>query len=499
MSNEKEKETTPKPIDLSDLLDRFARVFRRFWYIILIFAIISGGYSAVKTMRSFTPMYESQALFSVNSGYSSDDIFTASYYDNEAAQQLAAAFPHMLNTDIMRELMMQHMGKEWINGTITPNAVAETNMFTLTVRSSSPQDAYDILWAVIECYPQVAVYMVDNPQVIIREEPVVPESPCNSVSLRAPVTRGLFIGAAVAVILLSVIAIFSKTVTNAEQLKGLVNIPILSVLPKVVTKKRRRNDAANFVMVSSDDGFEESLRGLSLKMQKQLEGEASKTILVTSTLPGEGKTTIAVNLALTMASEGFKVCIVDADIRKQSISERFGAEPCKHSLMDCVRDKDISILNCLQYVHGTTLAFLSGDSIGARHYRIDSKGMQRALDTLCEKFDYVIMDTSPYAMVADTAIISRFARCVLYVVKPDYARQTQILDCVTSLYDRDISVAGFILNGVSRTSGRYGYGYKYGYGYGYKYGYGYGRYGYGYGYGYSSKKKHRSSKKSEDN
>ena len=141
MSNENEKSTAPKPIDLTDLIDRFVRVFKRFWFVILLFAAVIGAVFSIMTVRSFTPMYESQALFSVNSGYTADDIFTASYYDNEAAQQLAAAFPNMLKTDIMRELIMENIGKSSINGSISPSAVADTNMFTLTVRSSSPEDA----------------------------------------------------------------------------------------------------------------------------------------------------------------------------------------------------------------------------------------------------------------------------------------------------------------------------------------------------------------------
>ncbi len=506
-SKENTKETAPKPIDLSELIDRFIRVFKRFWYIILIFALIAGALNAFRAYRSFTPMYESQALFSVNSGYTADDIFTASYYDNEAAKQLSEAFPNMLNTDIMRELMVQELGRG-INGSISTSSVADTNMFSITVRSQSPQDAYDIIWAVINCYPQVAVFMVDNPQVIIREQPAIAEAPYNSLSFKGPVLSGMGVGAAVAVVILAVVAIFSKTVTHAEQLKALVNVPILSVLPKVVRKKRRKSAENRFVMVSSDDGLAESLRGLSLKMQRQLQGEDHKVILITSTLAGEGKTMISSNLALTMISEGLRVCLLDADFRKQSIAARYGMEPGRYSLMDCLRDSRISVFDAVQYVPETDLAFISGESVGISHYKIDSRAMERVIATLSQRFDYIIMDTSPFAIVSDTALLCRHAKCVLYTVKADFARQSQILDCVTSLYDRGISVAGFILNGVDRTGGHYGYGYKYGYGYGYgRYGYGgygYGRYGYGYGYGnrygygskygYGESKKHKVSK-----
>jgi len=77
-------------------------------------------------------------------------------------------------------------------------------------------------------------------------------------------------------------------------------------------------------------------------------------------------------------------------------------------------------------------------------------------------------------MVADTALICRQSDCVLYVVRCDWASESQVLDNVSALHDRDVDLTGFVFNGAPRRSSGYGYGYGYGYG---------GKYGYGYGYG----------------
>ena len=103
-----------------ELADRYLRQLRRLWAVILALTVLCSAFLAVRSKRSFTPMYEAKARFSVSSSYDGDDIFGASYYNSSAAQQLAAAFPHMLSMDLMRELMLQQLDATYINGIITP-------------------------------------------------------------------------------------------------------------------------------------------------------------------------------------------------------------------------------------------------------------------------------------------------------------------------------------------------------------------------------------------
>lgn len=102
-----------------------------------------------------------------------DNILSStSVYDNTAASQLAAAFPNLISTDVMHDLMLDRLGKPYINGYISARSFADSNLMLLTVRSTSPDDAYSVLCAVIDCYPQVAAYMTENPNIIISEAPI---------------------------------------------------------------------------------------------------------------------------------------------------------------------------------------------------------------------------------------------------------------------------------------------------------------------------------------
>ena len=111
-----ESEKAPQPLDIMSLVVRFIKAFRQLWALVLILVF---GFSAAKwfmAWRSYTPYYQTTAIFSVSSGYSTDDIFSSTfYYDSVAAQQMASSFPYLVNTDMMRDLMTAHLGKSYIN------------------------------------------------------------------------------------------------------------------------------------------------------------------------------------------------------------------------------------------------------------------------------------------------------------------------------------------------------------------------------------------------
>lgn len=457
-----------------ELAERYLRQLRRLWALILALTVLCGAGLAVRAKRQFTPMYEAKARLSISSSYDGDDIFSESYYDNAAAQQLASAFPHLLTMDLMRELMLEQLDKPYINGSITPYSVVGTNMFVLTVRSADPQDAHDILVAAIDCFPRVAAYMVDNPRADVLEEIRVPQEPVNRFSWREAITDGAMTGLLLGLALAALAAALTKNITSVRQLKSVANVPVLATFPQLTAKKRRIQQE-KMVTAESDPGFAEALRGLALKLRKELEGRKEKVIVVTSTISGEGKTTTAVNLAQTLSEDGSRVVLVDADLRNQSIARIFGAKGGK-GLLECLKTEKLDVIGCLRQMPDSDVSYLSGSSAPDWKYAVEHRQLRRVLDRLQEQFDYVVLDTSPCAMVADTALLCRFGSSVLYVVRSDWARESQVLDNVSSLHEREVTLTGFVYNGAHRSKSGYGYGYGYG-----------GRYGYGYGYG--SKKK----------
>jgi capsular exopolysaccharide synthesis family protein len=229
--------------------------------------------------------------------------------------------------------------------------------------------------------------------------------------------------------------------------------------------------------------MEESLRGLRVKIKKILEEKNGKSVLITSTISGEGKTATAVNLAKILVRDGQKVLLVDCDFRKQGICEALEQEQTEKGLLACLEDTKLDPRGLIRQVDG--LDFLSGGRTEKRNYHVPAQQVRSLLDALAVDYDYVIVDAPPCEAVSDAATLARCTDCVIYMVKQEYVRRDQLVNAVTALHHKDIAIDGCVFNGAPHSGRRYGYGYGYGYGYNYGYGYGYG-YGYKkYGYGYS--------------
>lgn len=479
-----EQKSHEQSINLTTLMIRLKIAFFRLWPIVMSLAILMGLIWYARARRAYVPKYESKAIFTVDSGYTAEDIFvTGAYYDQYAAQQLAAAFPLFLSQDMMNDLVVQQLDKGYITGVASAEAVADSNMVVLTVQDTNPQDAYDYLCAIIDCFPQVAVYMVDNPQVKIMTSPNLPTEPFTAAPGFGSFAKGAILGMAMGLALLFFYALVRHTIQTPDELKSTINLPILIALPKVLQKKRRTGGSP-LITADSDPNMAESLRGLRMKVKKKLAASGGKTILVTSTLAGEGKTTVAINLAYSLIRDGHKVILLDADLRSQSVARTLGEKAVGNGMMDCLKDSSLSILDCIRSTQNG-LDFISGRSTEKRHYTIDITATRQLLDQLAQNYDYVVIDTPPSEIVSDSVSLCRCADCVLYVIRQNYTQKSQILNAITSLHQKDVTITGVVFNGVPQFHRQYGYGYRSTYGYGYDYGYhkyNYSRYGFAYGY-----------------
>lgn len=468
-------------IDISELLSRFFRELKKLWLPAIIVTAAFAALFAVRAKMNYTPMYQSRAMFTVSSGYSSDDILSYSYYyDNEAAKQLAAAFPYMLGTDVMNELVRNELGVSYINGSIRAEAVADTNLFVLTVTSSDPQDAYDILKAVIASYPRVALYMVDYSQVIMKSEPTVPTAPYNSFSWKGSAVKGGILGLGLSCLAALVLAMMRKTIFSAADLKASANVPILASVARTSAKKRRSGKGMiSLTHAGVDPDFVEAMRGLRIKLLRTMTEPGAQVILVTSTLPGEGKTTISSNLALSLASSGLRTVLIDTDLRKQDTKAAVGVNDTRPGLPEYMTDSNIDVASMLSPVPGSSLEVIC-NAAAKRRPPMNAHKLEQLIERLRPDYDYIVLDTPPCGIISDAKFICRCADAIVYVVRHDYASRNQIVDSMQELADQKAKLTGCVLNDTPAVSHskRYGYG-QYGYG---KYGYGktgYKKYGYG--------------------
>lgn len=470
-------------LDMLDILRRSLPVLRRFWAAFLALIVLGATAAAFRAKYYYTPMYKSEAVFSVSISASDSHGLTdyTYYYDNAAAKQAAETFPYLLSSDLMRELISQEMGGAAINGNISASSVAETNFFVLTVTSNDSADAYRIIRAVMNVYPRVSRQVIGETQLAVTREPVQASTPYNSFSWKHSAIKGGACGLLLSLLILFATAITHRTAANADDVKKVLNLNCLSHIPYVKTKQRSsgKNSGNLITLQSSDSAFCESFRLLRLKLLRQMQSSEEKVFLFTSSIPSEGKTSLAVNTALSLAKDGKKVLLIDADLRNPSVKPLLDLDKPSTGLGECLSGA-LDEVHFLRY-KDTTLFVFAGDKAFANPTSLLRRNhMQELVGSMRAIFDFIIIDTPPCTTTADAATLCSTADKVVYVIRENYALRTQILEGVQSISNNGGNICGFVMNYCKGSSNSSGYGYRYGkYGYS-KYGYGYKNYGYGY-------------------
>lgn len=216
----------------------------------------------------------------------------------------------------------------------------------------------------------------------------------------------------------------------------------------------------------------EAFRSIRSNMQFISNEKGSKIIAITSTISGEGKTFVAINLAGIIAFSGKKVVLIDLDMRKPKIHFGFNTDNSK-GMSTLLIGKD-SLENCIQHSGLENLDFITAGPIPPNPSElVISKKMEELLEHLKTIYDIVIIDNPPVGIVSDGVAMIRKADYPIYVFRADYSKRNFVQN-VDRLYNEGkIHKLCVILNGVDTERKSYGYNYGYGYGYGYGSSYGY--------------------------
>ena len=257
----------------------------------------------------------------------------------------------------------------------------------------------------------------------------------------------------------------------------LTRLPIVGDVPLTAEKT-----GSITVFENQNNLMSETFRNVRTNLQFML-GNGQKVILVTSTVSGEGKSFISVNLAISLSLLGKKVVIVGLDIRKPGLNKVFNIARKEQGITQYLSNSEKNLMDLVQASDvSKSLYILPGGTVPPNPTELLARdGLDKAIETLKKNFDYVILDTAPVGMVTDTLLIGRVADLSVYVCRADYTRKAEFTLINELAENNKLPNLCTVINGLDLQQKKYGYYYGYG-----KYGkyYGYGkRYGYGYGYG----------------
>ncbi len=318
--------------------------------------------------------------------------------------------------------------------------------------------------------------IVPNVKIIESPRNIGSFKPDKSQIIKAYLTTGFFI----VMIFILVRSFFFSKIKTADHLKELTELPVIGILPQHIGL----TDKGVVVDEQPNSKVSEAFRNFRTNLQYANIDIQSRTFLITSLSPGEGKTFTSVNLATVLAKTGKRVVLMELDLHKPRIfraleeNVKIGISTYlvgQSNFEEIITKTKIDNLWCL----------FAGPIPPNPSELILSDRMKELINLAKRNFDYIIIDTPPAGILSDAIYLMQYVDASIFVLNTKHATK-RVVNFVHDLVNlNNINNMYFLLNGVKKLSGKYyykGYGYTYGYGYGYGYNNRYGGYG-GYGYG----------------
>lgn len=352
---------------------------------------------------------------------------------------------------------------EQLSKSIAASSDLNTVLITITVKDGSPVQAAAIAQAVgnslirtideLERSDKSSASPVKLSVVTPAVAPSAPTSPNTKLSLLMGFLAGLAVGFAGATLR----NMLDNRVRGEADVRKITDSPILGAIALEQDAKKPL-----ITQIPAQSPRAESFRQLRTNLQFANVGQKSTAVLVTSSLPGEGKTTTATNLALALAQAGQSVVLVDADLRRPMVAQYLGLE--RHAGLTTVLVGEADLNEMLQPWGDDNLYVLSSGQIPPNPSELlGSNAMAQLIRRLEDTFDAVVIDSPPLIPVTDAAVLAQSVSGVILVVDSQGTKQASVVKSLQSLNLVSANLMGVVLNRLPlKGPDAYGYGYGYG-------------------------------------
>lgn len=453
--NEVHKVKEEEMIDLTAFAADYLKMLKRTWKMVLVLGIIGALVSGLWVNMTYQPRYTASATFTINIYEEQEDgtYTNSSFFDNSAAEQMATTFPHILTSGVLQRKVAKELSVDAVPGRIKASVVENTNLLTLSVTDTDAERAYRTLRAVVNNYPSVSELIVGKVNMEMLDETGIPAHADKPKDVKRNAARGGIAGIGMGLLLAAFMAFANRTVRREEDCMRRINMKCIGTVPRLhrKTRSRRTKQPSNIMDKKISQEFVEAFRLIRNRIEYSAHENGLKSILITSALADEGKSTTAVNLALSLAQNHKKTALIDCDLRNPSDSEILKAGKEKGLAEYLTGELDLE--ECIQY--GEKMGFsdlenflyVSGGNADADSTELlDTPKMKGLIDSLKDKAEYVILDSAPIGLLADAGILAQYVDGIVLVVKKDFARADFILNCLEQFAEHNVHIIGCVLN-----------------------------------------------------
>lgn len=471
-------------INFSEILD----VLKKRWLIILCVTLIAGGGAAIGTNLLIPKTYASTTKLFVGkepSG-SSDQSTNNTPNDLLMYQKLMKTYVEIMTSRDVAEATVNALVSEdgvrsvsvsAVRGGLTVSPGGDSQIITVTYKNTDPSVTRIVLEQVINQFKETSGVLIptSNIQTIERAvDPVVPIGP--DVTKNA--AKGAAAGFGISIVLSFLAEFMNTTFRTKEETERQLELPVLGVIPKEEQSSRRRGkhneeevqhvrrrsrrsgavheaaaDSAmskgapkhsDFVMETDiKSAAAEAYQSLRTNIQYSSFDNEIKTIAVTSTVAGEGKTSIAGNLAMAFANGDTKVILIDCDLRNPQLHKYLKCE--NYIGLSSVLIGRRSCEDAVQHYNNNLDVLTAGRQIPNPAEMILSKAMTSLIEDLKKQYDFIIFDTAPVATFADTKALSRKVDGVLFSVKERSTKRDAAVRAKKDLENVNCRLIGSVL------------------------------------------------------
>lgn len=452
-------------IDLISMLKDIGRE----WITILLLSIAAALFADIWICATYQPEYKTSTTFVVTAKGMNSNI----YQNLTSTKDLAQQFTEILGSNVLKKKVAQDIGVNSLDVETSVDLVPETNLITLSVKAKTAAESYRVLRSVMENYNTVSDYAIKNVIIETIQQPSVAMSPSNPLNEKRMVLKVFLIAAGCLIVLVAGISYIRDTIKNPGEVSSKLDTRLLGTIAyekKSKSLSMNRKKGYLSMLISNplrSFAYVESSKMAASRVRSYMDKEQAKVLLVTSVMENEGKSTVAANLALSLAQEGNRVMLMDCDFRK----------PAQFKIFD-VRDNEETDLGDVLINHKSADRIIRNWN-DSNLYMILNKTYSNSIETLLksttlkqiiafcrERMDYVVVDTSPLALVADTEELAQMTDASVLVVRQDTVLAKDINDAIDILNNTRGKVIGCILNGTASQStggnSHYRYGGHYG-------------------------------------
>jgi receptor protein-tyrosine kinase len=445
-------------------LQDFIKLLRSRWLIVCATVIVAVlGALAVSFMT--TPLYQASTRLYVATATASS--LTDLYQGNRLSQDRVLSYAKLLMGETVAQRTVDKLGLDMSAGQlrehVKASATPDTVLIDVTVLDESPIRARDIANVLSDEFVALAGEL-EAPEdgakpdalVVVEQRASIPGDPVVPKTFRN-IALGLGLGVLLGISLAVLRDLLDNTVKDRETLESITGAPIVGMVP--LDKDRRDHPAISFDRDNS--AIAEAFRKLRTNLQFLSIDNPPRVMVVTSSMPNEGKSTTAINIALALAEAEHNVLLVDGDMRR----------PMLHKYLDLVGPVGFSTVlsggatlsEAFQKTPYPGLTVLTSGTIPPNPSELlGSQTAHKLLGEMRAQFDYVIVDSTPLLAVTDAALLAAGADGVLVVARFGQTKRDQLTHAIDNLEGVGASVLGAVF-AMTPTRGGSSYSYSYTY------------------------------------